>query len=468
MTFFHNRVLGGFYIKNEPKNSDLKNMKMGNEIGIFSKDNAEGTKNIQTRVSKQLYDELWKLKLGTGLQENKGIGDIASKAIQQVLDNEVLVDEFISKVNGTGVFSNTNNSVGRNVQTRVSYENHAKLVALRQRLLAKHKGTKISLGTLFNIGLRMILSNKDAYINNLKGNNHKNSFKNIPYDFDYDDNKPFIGKDEFIHIVGLLDKFKNIILQGAPGVGKTFLARKIAYQLMGFQNDSNIATIQFHQSYSYEDFVQGIRPTKDGFEVKNGFFYNFCKRAQSSPNEKFFFIIDEINRGNINKIFGELMMLIEPDKRGKEFAVSLTYSDRETFYVPDNVYIIGCMNTADRSLAHLDLALRRRFSFITLKPEFNESFKTYLNGMGVKEVSVNTITESLLKVNKIISENEALGPGKVIGHSYFCNTKGINNIKEWWNDILDYQILPYLKDVCFDDDSIYDKLEDILNDIVVE
>ena len=284
------------------------------------------------------------------------------------------------------------------------------------------------------------------------------------YDFDKDKDKPFIGKDEFLHIVELLKRFKNIILQGAPGVGKTFLARKVAYQMMGEQNDANIAMVQFHQSYSYEDFIQGIRPAKDGFEVKNGIFYEFCQKALAAPKEQFFFIIDEINRGNISKIFGELMMLIEPDKRKSKYAITLTYSKDpdDTFYVPENVYIIGCMNTADRSLAQLDYALRRRFSFYTLEPEFKQTFKDFLAEHGLHKEFINTICLRLNKVNDLIASEELLGPGKMIGHSYFTDVAHIADANKWWKDTLDYQVLPYLKDVCFDDEGLYNQLKRIL------
>lgn len=284
------------------------------------------------------------------------------------------------------------------------------------------------------------------------------------YSFDKDKDKPFIDKAEFLHIAELLKRFKNIILQGAPGVGKTFLARKVAYQLMGVQNDANISMVQFHQSYSYEDFIQGIRPTKDGFAVKNGIFYEFCKNAQLHQNEDFFFIIDEINRGNISKIFGELMMLIETDKRKSKYAIRLTYSENadDTFYVPENVYIIGCMNTADRSLAQLDYALRRRFSFYTLVPEFNQAFKDFLSEHGLHREFINTICLRLNKVNDMITSEDLLGAGKMIGHSYFTDVANITDANKWWNDTLEYQILPYLKDVCFDDEGLYNQFERIL------
>ena len=133
-------------------------------------------------------------------------------------------------------------------------------------------------------------------------------------------------------------------------MGKTFIAKKIAYEIMGNMNDAQIEMVQFHQSYSYEDFIQGLRPNKKGFELRNGIFYNFCQQALAHPERQFFFIIDEINRGNLSKIFGELLMLIETDKRGEKYAIKLTYAEDEedTFYVPENLYIIGTMNTADR------------------------------------------------------------------------------------------------------------------------
>lgn len=183
---------------------------------------------------------------------------------------------------------------------------------------------------------------------------------------------------------------KNIVLQGAPGVGKTFIARRLGYAFVGAKDPQRVQAIQFHQSYSYEDFVQGFRPTPKGtFELKHGFFYQFCRRAQRQESEQkpYVLIIDEINRGNLSKILGEVMMLIEPDKRGREFAIPLAYAQEadDTFFVPANLYLIGMMNTADRSLAMVDYALRRRFRFITLRPEFaGAEFQRWLGDAGVK------------------------------------------------------------------------------------
>ena len=175
----------------------------------------------------------------------------------------------------------------------------------------------------------------------------------------------FMEKEEVDELLDVLKRKKNIILQGPPGTGKTFIAKRLAYGSMGEKDKGRLEMVQFHQSYSYEDFIQGYRPVSGGqFDRKDGVFLRFCERARKMPEKDFFFVIDEINRGNLSKIFGELMMLIEADKRGEGHRVQLTYSNKgEHFSIPKNVHIIGTMNTADRSLAMVDYALRRRFAF---------------------------------------------------------------------------------------------------------
>ena len=285
--------------------------------------------------------------------------------------------------------------------------------------------------------------------------------KVIPYSFSEDKDKPFLSSNEFQKAVSLLRRKKNIILQGPPGVGKTFIARKLAYAMMGNANDAQIDMVQFHQSYSYEDFIQGLRPGKRGFELRNGIFYTFCKLVIAHPDRNFFFIIDEINRGNLSKIFGELMMLIEVDKRGENYAIKLTYAEdaEDTFYVPDNLYIIGTMNTADRSLAIVDYALRRRFVFVNLQPIYDQNFRSFLISKGVSDKLIDHICSSVEKVNNIITDDSNLGNGFQIGHSYFCSFADNLDENHWYDDVLSYEIIPLLEEIWFDD---LDKVKELI------
>ena len=262
----------------------------------------------------------------------------------------------------------------------------------------------------------------------------------------------YMSKEDYTKLRSLLQNKKNIILQGAPGVGKTFSAKRLAYSMMGEIDESRIEFIQFHQNYSYEDFIMGYRPNEDGgFELKKGVFYNFCKRAQSNPDKDYFFIIDEINRGNLSKIFGELLMLIEKDYRDTE--IKLAYNG-EMFSVPNNLYIIGMMNTADRSLAMIDYALRRRFSFYEMTPGFDtEGFKKYQESIGNDKF--DKVVNAIVSLNHDIINDDSLGSGFCIGHSYFCSSKP-NDINDLWlENIVEYDIKPMLREYWFDDNSKY-------------
>ena len=250
-------------------------------------------------------------------------------------------------------------------------------------------------------------------------------------------------------IVGLLKTKMNIILQGAPGVGKTYAAKRLAYSMMGVKDTSRVEMVQFHQSYSYEDFIEGYRPSGSGFELVKGAFYSFCKKAADDQENDYFFIIDEINRGNLSTIFGELFMLIESDKRGPENKLQLLYS-HELFCVPANVHIIGMMNTADRSLAMLDYALRRRFAFVELRPAFDsDGFRDYCAGLG--NPRFEALVREVVALNKEIAEDESLGDGFCIGHSYFCNMDADSCTDAALASIVDYELIPMLKEYWFDE-----------------
>ena len=288
-----------------------------------------------------------------------------------------------------------------------------------------------------------------------------------------------ITEEKYDNIVNTLERKKNIILQGVPGVGKTFCAKKIMYSIMNSKDDSRIKTVQFHQSYSYEDFIQGYRPNDKGnFEIKNGIFYDLVQDARkeyeraiinNEEPKKYCIIIDEINRGNLSKVFGELMMLIESDKRDPKWSINLTYSD-DDFYIPENLYIIGTMNTADRSLATIDYALRRRFAFINLEPAFSndelcEKLKNHLvNQEKIDASFVERIIIAYRKLNNYIVQT--LGKDFMIGHSYFINQFNDEEDNEYvYKSIVDYEIVPLLEEYFYDDASKVEEAKKIIEKI---
>lgn len=287
------------------------------------------------------------------------------------------------------------------------------------------------------------------------------------------------GLEEKTHYA--LWRKKNIILQGAPGVGKTYWADILASRL----NETNRAHLepdeigldappppeaifrcQFHQSTGYEDFVQGYRPTPSGgFELKDGIFIKAVKYAQNNPYETAAIIIDEINRGNISKIFGELLSLIESDKRDEKWALSLTYSS-EKFWIPPNLYVIGMMNTADKSLSVVDYALRRRFAFIDIKPGFDSPcFDYLLSQRGLSKEIIIKIKESMSLVNSHIAESPQLGRGFQIGHNFFIPSNDIssNNETKWYQSIVENEIRPLLKEYFYDEENELERLIDIFS-----
>jgi 5-methylcytosine-specific restriction enzyme B len=268
-------------------------------------------------------------------------------------------------------------------------------------------------------------------------------------------NEVFIEEEQYNTITSLLRYKKNIILQGPPGVGKTFVSKRLAYSLMGVKDSSRIEMVQFHQNYAYEDFVMGFRPDKHGFSLQYGVFYDFCQRALENPGEDYYFIIDEINRGNLSKVFGELFMLIERDKR--EEYLTMGYSKKK-FTVPSNVYLIGTMNTADRSLAQLEVALRRRFAFITLQPAFNEKWYKSVQESGVSADMLQRITNTVTKINQEIVNDFQLGQGYAIGHSFFTGKPDDMDEVAWYQGVIMFEIQPLLEEYFFDRPDIVTSL----------
>lgn len=254
----------------------------------------------------------------------------------------------------------------------------------------------------------------------------------------------FLDELQYERLKALVNLKQNLILQGAPGVGKTYAAKRLAFSLMGEKDTSRVKMVQFHQSYSYEDFIMGYKPTDTGFALQYGPFYNFCKEAEQDSDRAYFFIIDEINRGNLSKIFGELLMLIETDKRGDK--LRLLYKN-ELFNVPKNVHIIGMMNTADRSLAMIDYALRRRFAFMELKPAFHSDvYQEFL--ANAHHPALNRLVTLIEQLNRQIAEDEGLGRGFVIGHSYLYTSKHVDIT--WLETVVEYELIPLLEEYWFD------------------
>lgn len=326
---------------------------------------------------------------------------------------------------------------------------------------------KLPMKTLTDITMYQEFVNniKELFVDDEVDPEDNREFQYPEYDADKFLEEVYISENDYITLVNLVKNKKNIIVQGAPGVGKTFMAKRLAYSVMGVKDVSRVMMVQFHQSYSYEDFVMGYRPSKEGFELRHGSFYKFCKTAEEDSENDYFFIIDEINRGNLSKIFGELFMLIENDKRGEKNKIRLLYSD-ELFFIPKNVYIIGLMNTADRSLAMLDYALRRRFAFFDLKPGFDsDGFAEYKNKLDNSKF--DNLISVMKELNQEIKDDESLGEGFRIGHSYLCNIKS-ENLDEKLSYIVEYELIPLLKEYWFDEPEKVsywsDRLRSVLND----
>jgi len=261
-------------------------------------------------------------------------------------------------------------------------------------------------------------------------------------------NELFISKAELDAALAGLRRRRALLLQGPPGTGKTFLARRLAWLLLGAQDDNRIEMVQFHPSYGYEDFVLGFRPGTEGqFGLVEGVLPLLCQRAAIDPEKPYFLLIDELNRGNVARIFGELLVLLEPTQRGPAHALRLPYAPPEAplFFVPENLYVIGTLNLADRSLAPLDYALRRRFAFVNMRPQFGGTLQLLLHEAQVPGKLAAHLTERMTELNQAIADDPELGPDFAVGHSYFCappaNPK---EAAEWLRLVFEQEIGPLL------------------------
>ncbi len=243
----------------------------------------------------------------------------------------------------------------------------------------------------------------------------------------------YLEPDEYDELKDLILTRKNVVLQGPPGVGKTYIAKKMAFSILGQKDSEKILNIQFHPNYSSDEFIEGFRPDDIGiYKYRQGCFKEFCNRARNDKNHYYFLLIDEINRGDVIKIFGDTFMLLEPDKRGKENYVELPAS-KERFYIPNNLYIIGTMNIADKEQSMSDYAVRRRFCFYPITPAFEKPLfqKEYI-GKPLVEKLVNTVKEL----------NRELEDSKQIGHCYFCNVKNDTELIR----TIKYELIPLVEE----------------------
>ena len=264
----------------------------------------------------------------------------------------------------------------------------------------------------------------------------------------------FLERSGLEEILEILKNKKNIVLQGPPGTGKTWLAKKLAFALVGFRTENHVRAVQFHPNLSYEDFVRGWRPSGDGnLGLVDGTFLEMMETARRSPQKSHVVVIEEINRGNPAQIFGELLTLLEADKRTRESALALSYprDGGERVFLPENLYVIGTMNIADRSLALVDFALRRRFAFIDLEPLLNERWRKWCNEKcSIDYAVLDRIRQRVASLNRRISDDPGLGPQFRIGHSYVTPGRRVEDPEEWFRRVVTTEISPLLEEYWFD------------------
>lgn len=425
-------------------------LRTNNYIG-FSYDKLDNLQNYKTQNS-------IKEALMTYYDNNKSYGVEAQSLYQFV--NTLKINDIVYILDGISNILGRCKIIGDYVYDKQNPICHSRKVEWLDIKTRVHPGTienrplrKITLYTGYIKQINDSLGISNEIIEN-KGNQYTEK--------DFLD-EVFIDKEKYDDIKTILKKKKNIILQGAPGVGKSFAANRLAYSIIGEKKPERVCNIQFHQSYSYEDFIEGYRPTETGFIKTPGIFYNFCKIAEADDEENpYFLIIDEINRGNLSKIFGELLVLIENDKRDQ--GIRLLYSD-EVFSIPKNLYIIGMMNTADRSLAIMDYALRRRFAFIEFLPAFeSDGFKN--KQKEINNPKYNNLISTIIELNKCITDDNSLGKGFQVGHSYFIPEKNTVIDDYWLRNLVNFELLPMIEEYWFDNPSEINTWSNRLKDAI--
>lgn len=331
---------------------------------------------------------------------------------------------------------------GEQFRVLIEVENFFKNPILRKELLKYPEISNLSI-LRHSQGTNFSVTNEEAEcIENLIREHEEAEFiedliREYSYTWEDFKSETFYDSDFLERLIRTIERKKQIILTGCPGSGKTYLANKLA-QYLTSETDGLIDIIQFHPAYTYEDFMQGLRPITDEqnnltYKVVSGRFLEFCEQARNHQGNCVL-IIDEINRANLAAVFGELMYLLEY----RDLQIKLAGS-REPFSIPKNVYLIGTMNTADRSIALVDHALRRRFAFIELRPDYHILHKWHQQKQTGFEI------EGLIQVlNKV---NDAIGnPHYHIGISFFLDENLVENI----NDIWELEILPYLEEIFYD------------------
>mgnify|MGYP000309587676 FL=1 len=257
----------------------------------------------------------------------------------------------------------------------------------------------------------------------------------------------------------LLSKYKNVIVYGPPGTGKTREASLLMNEWRRANGSQSVSTLTFHPTYCYEDFIEGFRPNpKTGhFELTDGFFKEFCEVASKDRDNDYLLVVDEINRGDVAKIFGEMITAIEKDKRDDSYVVTLQQS-KKPFSVPSNVFLLGTMNSSDKSISLMDLAIRRRFAFYNLRTDYSVFSKTEFVDQ-VEEIDLGT----LLKTFNDNLVEQGIDSEKTLGQSYLLIRKdeysGVSSLR----DKLTYEIIPILEEYFFADRSL---IKNILGSIV--